>query len=107
MAETPCQKCKRELAAAQRLIDAMEAGGQDQLRQIEESRRGALMARGVIEGLVIERDVAQARVAALEPALRDAIARLNAFLSAFEGDPDPSENDTKDLVVRLIGLLDG
>lgn len=54
-----------------------------------------------------ERDELAARVVELEPALRDAIHQLNAFLSAFEGDPDPSENDTKDLVVRLLTVLDG
>jgi chromosome segregation ATPase len=48
---------------------------------------------------------AQARVKELEAALSSAVDRLNGFLSAYEGDPDPSENDTKQLVARLIGTL--
>ena len=47
------------------------------------------------------------RELALRGALLEAVARLNEFLQAFEGAPDPSENDTKNLVVRLLGVLDG
>ncbi len=54
-----------------------------------------------------ERDSLRKREAELQAALLEAISRLNDFLAAFEGAPDPSENETKHLVTRLFGVLDG
>lgn len=41
----------------------------------------------------------------LRAALLEAIARLNDYLQAAEGAPEPSENDTKHLVARLHDAL--
>lgn len=78
---TPCQKCKADLERArQHLVDA------------DRTWYGKLEA-------------ADARVEELERALGTAIERLGEFLQAFEGAPDPSENDTKRLVARLEDVL--
>lgn len=91
MAETPCQKCKRERAELAARV-----------RDLEEQCDS--MGRGNLQNC--ERaNAAQARVAELERALGNAIERLNEFLQAFEGAPDPSENDTKRLVARLEDVL--
>lgn len=45
------------------------------------------------------------RVTALEAALGVAVQRLNGYLGAAEGDPEPSENETKRLVCDMITVL--
>lgn len=100
---SPCQECKAELTRWRAKFSSPEVCE----RWIADARAQLTVAERTADTYRQAANVAEARVAELELALRDAIARLNAFLSAFEGDPEPSENDTKDLVVRLIGLLDG
>lgn len=123
---TPCQQCKADLAAARACIAEWE--GEAVLRAatlgLLEARVAELDAKclanaqsydDLCEELEAARfakrtwrqsaEHAQARVKELEAALSSAVDRLNGFLSAYEGDPDPSENDTKQLVARLIGTL--
>lgn len=66
---TPCQQCKADLADAKELIEALTAGrdawrssAEARGKRIEELEREQLMAKGVIGGLVAERDEARGEV---------------------------------------------
>lgn len=120
MAETPCQKCKRErdelaaklsgaalkLATAYTDLNKAEAD-RDALaahvRGLERAPEGRSTAPLV--RFMRQAELAERRARDLERALGNAIERLNEFLQAFEGAPDPSENDTKRLVARLESVL--
>jgi len=100
------QRLRQELgqlneALAQRNLDLLEA--RRELRILHRARTGVDLVQN--EHAACQRANRLARRGQdLERGPDEAVDRLNGFLSAYEGAPEPSENDTKHLVVRLIGL---
>lgn len=88
---SPCQECKAE---RDRLAEQLALS----TRERDEARKGWQELAALAESDATSRE-------RLRDALLEAIARLNDFLSAYEGAPEPSENDTKALVARLHDAL--
>lgn len=131
---TPCQRCKAELAEARKHLNANQLAHDGRIQALEEQLVELRAAHRDLDARLVaavnkhdeERrawqakleaadrewygklqaaDAEAARVIDLERGLGSAVERLGEFLQAFQGAPDPSENDTKRLVARLEDLL--
>ncbi len=83
----------------------------DRLRSELEQRaaRARAEAEELLESLGVlaaQHQATAERVADLSDALIQALQRLEDFVQTFEGGPDPSENDTKRLVIDCWGVLE-